>query len=73
MEIKTAIGQGIRRERERLNLSQEKLAELSGLDRTYISSIERGNRNISLEAFYHISKALKLSMTELIQKVEDEL
>lgn len=51
--------------REEKKLSQEKLAEFSGLDRTYISSVERGKRNISLKGLYSICQALELTLSDL--------
>ena len=59
------FGQRVRTLRESSNLSQEHLAELTGLDRTYISSIERGNRNIGLLNCARIANALNVDMTEL--------
>jgi transcriptional regulator with XRE-family HTH domain len=54
-------------------MSQEKLAEESGLHRTYISSIELGKRNISLANIHKIARALGVSMTELLRLCEDRL
>lgn len=60
------FGDKVRKERARLGLSQEKLALSTGLDRTYISGIERGRRNPSLKNIGRIASALKLSISELL-------
>lgn len=65
IDIKTRFGKAIRRRRRELDLSQEKLAEISGLHRTYISSIERGQRNPSLENIENLAKALDISISSL--------
>jgi len=49
----------------KIGISQEELAFQSGLDRTYISGIERGTRNPSLKNIEKIAKALKISPAEL--------
>jgi transcriptional regulator with XRE-family HTH domain len=54
-------------------MSQEKLAEESGLHRTYISSVELGRRNISIDNIHKIALALGVSMTELMRLCEDRL
>ena len=59
-EIQSIIPQLIRRLRLERNLSQEELAQLAGLDRTYISFIERGSRNISLKTLARVLCALKI-------------
>ena len=59
MEILEAFGNEIRRRRTALGLSQEDLAHLCDLHRTYIGSIERGDRNISLQNIVIIAKTLK--------------
>lgn len=64
--IKTSFGMRVRSIREASNMSQEKLAELSGLHRNYISDIERGRRNISIIAVYKIAKALDVKPGELL-------
>ncbi len=50
-------------------LSQEKLAELAGLHRTYIGSVERGERNVSIDNIELIAKALGTPAHELLREV----
>jgi transcriptional regulator with XRE-family HTH domain len=63
--IQNEFGEKIRKERIRLGWSQEKLGFETGLDRTYISGIERGERNPSLKNIQKIAKALKLDIKDL--------
>lgn len=69
METRTALlkkfGDNARSLRKEKDLSQEKLAELAGLDATYISGIERGKRNPSLVAIVQLAKALGVMPGEL--------
>lgn len=60
------LGDKVRAERSRLGLSQEQLAFKTGLDRTYISGIERGRRNPSLKNIGKIAKALKTDLSDLL-------
>jgi transcriptional regulator with XRE-family HTH domain len=53
--------------RKKKNLSQEKLAELAGLHRTYIGQIESGKRNIALKNIEKIAKALGVAVKDLFQ------
>ena len=59
------LGDNVRAKREARDLSQEKLAELADLDRTYISGIERGARNPTILSALRIAKALKTSVSDL--------
>lgn len=59
------FGDNVRARREAQDLSQEQLAERADLDRTYISGVERGVRNLSLISVVRIAKALKTSAAEL--------
>lgn len=68
--IKCQFGTIVRQLRTKRNLSQEKLAELTGLHRTYISEVERGDRNISLVNIYKISQALNIRLSELFGMME---
>jgi transcriptional regulator with XRE-family HTH domain len=61
------LGQAIRTQREQLGLSQEKLAEQCGFDRTYISMLERGKRNPSLLNLLKLAKGLKTSVSKLTE------
>ncbi len=60
--------QGMRRD---ANLSQEKLAELAGYDRTYISLLERGLRQPTLTTLFNIAKALNVTASFIVKAVED--
>jgi len=64
--ILTSFGCNVRKYRERKGISQERLAELCGLHRTYIGSTERGERNISLININKIAKALGTDISTLI-------
>jgi transcriptional regulator with XRE-family HTH domain len=61
------LGQAIRAQREQLGLSQEKLAEQCGFDRTYISMLERGKRNPSLLNLLKLAKGLQTSVSTLTE------
>jgi transcriptional regulator with XRE-family HTH domain len=61
------FGERIRSLRQNRGLSQERLAELAGVHRTYLSSLERGERNVSLDNIYAIADALGVSPAELFE------
>lgn len=65
-----AVGGAIREARGRLGVSQEKLAELCGLHRTYVGSVERGERNVSVLNLQRIGAALGASPAELLRRAE---
>lgn len=67
-DIKITFGIAIRKIRRSRALSQERLAEACGLHRTYISDIERGARNVSLENIEKISRGLKVRIVDLFEK-----
>lgn len=71
-DLAKIIGQRIRNYRTAQNLSQEKLAELSGCHPTYIGQIERGEKNATLETIGKISAALKVPLSQLFEKLGDE-
>lgn len=63
MDIRIEFGQRIKELRARSGMSQEVLAHRAGLDRTYISGVERGERNISIINIEKIAAALQVSVT----------
>ena len=64
------FGTQVRKLREDRGLSQEKLAELSGLHRTYIGGIERGERNVALLNILRLAKALRVQASDLLKGIE---
>lgn len=60
-----AFGNRVRALRNERDLSQEDLAHLAGLDRSYMGGVERGQRNVSLDNIHRIADALGLSPREL--------
>jgi len=65
VDIKKQFGLRVRKLRKDRNLSQEALALLADIDRTYIPSIEKGERNVSITIAAKIAKALTISIKEL--------
>jgi len=65
IDVKSIFGTAIRNQRIKLRISQEELAHRAGLHRTYISDVERGARNLSLESIDKLAKALELSLAAL--------
>ena len=70
MNLSKEFGDLLRRHREAANLSQERLADLSGLDRTFVSLLERGQRQPSLETVFRLCPALKIRPHEFVRQVE---
>ncbi len=68
--INQKIGMVIRKQRLLTHLSQEKLGEVTGLHRTYISDVERGKRNITIISLSKIAAALHISLSDLISEAE---
>lgn len=68
-KILVQFGQKIRYYRKKKKLSQEKLAELANLHRTYIGQIETGKRNIALKNIIKLAKALGVSTKDLMQDI----
>jgi transcriptional regulator with XRE-family HTH domain len=66
-EILASFGKRLQKLRTDRELSQEKLAEIAGFDRTYISLLERGIRNPSLINILRLAKALNISPEKLIK------
>ncbi len=65
-----AFGLTLRQFRTRIHYSQEKLAMISGLDRTYISLLERGQRQPTITTILQLALALDISSADLVEEVE---
>ncbi len=69
--IKQKFGKTIRYHRRLVGISQEELAARTELHRTYISEVERGERNISLINIIKISKGLGVNASTLFEEIEE--
>jgi len=63
------LGKRIRRLRNEHNLSQEKLADICDFDRTYISLVERGKRNLSFSNLCKFAHGLEVTVSELLRGI----
>ncbi|MGJ1266636.1 helix-turn-helix domain-containing protein [Sphingobacterium spiritivorum] len=70
-DVLIAFGNKIRELRIERKLSQEQLADLAGLHRTYIGMIERAEKNITLINIYKLSKALNVDMEEIFRNAHN--
>jgi transcriptional regulator with XRE-family HTH domain len=64
------FGTNVRTLREKRELSQEELAEIADLDRTYVGGLERGERNATLGSILRIAKALKTTASDLCEGID---
>ncbi len=69
--LQRILADNLKRVRAERGYSQEKLAEIVDLHRTYISGIERGTRNVSLRNIEKIARALDLPVMDLLTESED--
>jgi transcriptional regulator with XRE-family HTH domain len=65
-----AIGQALRDERERRGWSQEELSDRAGLDRTYLSGVERGQRSPNLRNLIRLTEALAIPLSRVLLAAE---
>jgi transcriptional regulator with XRE-family HTH domain len=65
-DIQERFGRKLRKLRLQKGISQENLAELAGLHRTYVSGVERGERNISLVNIERLARALAIPLADLM-------
>lgn len=70
MNIKQKVGLRIKELRKQLELSQEGLAYKSEVDRTYVTDVENGRRNVSLEILERLIKGLNVSFSEFFNSKE---
>ncbi|MDQ6838907.1 MAG: helix-turn-helix domain-containing protein [Actinomycetota bacterium] len=65
------FGDRVRSQRQGLGLSQEALADRSGIARAYVGSLEAGERNPSLETVARLAKALEVDAGDLVSGIQD--
>jgi transcriptional regulator with XRE-family HTH domain len=68
--LKSAFGKAVRNRRLASGISQEKLAELADIHRTYVGDVERGLRNIAIINMFRIAEALNTPLTSLVGDME---
>jgi transcriptional regulator with XRE-family HTH domain len=68
-DVRLRFGRRLRELRQQRNLSQEELAFRAGLHRTYLSSLERGERNVALLNIQKLAKAFDLRINELLEGI----
>lgn len=71
--LRKNVAKTIRKIRKQKQFSQEELAELANLDRTYISGVERNTRNITLDSLELIISALSISTEEFLSALAEQL
>jgi len=67
MDMRKLVGRNVRRVRLRKELTQEQLAEISGFNQQYISSLERGRRNPTVVTVYELATALGVTHLDLLR------
>jgi len=77
VKVEQAFGQILRHRRKDQNLSQQALAELAEIDRTYVSMLERGIRQPSLQVIIRLAQALRIRpesmVTDTLDLLDDRL
>jgi len=73
VQLAKAVGERIRHRRKARGLSQDDLALLSGIDRSYVGRIERGEVNITVEKLYIIARVLSCDPATLLPEIQDAL
>lgn len=66
MDEKEIVGRNVKGYREKLGLSQEALADVAGVHRTYVNQVEQGRINISIVNIFKFAKALKIEANLLL-------
>lgn len=72
LELERIFGDILRKRRSEIGISQEELAFLAGVDRTFVSRIERGIRQPSLRTLIGLGQALKISAADLVLEAETQ-
>jgi transcriptional regulator with XRE-family HTH domain len=67
IKARLLFASNLRQLREAKILSQEQLADIAGLHRTYVSSVERGERNVTIDSMEKLAEALDIDLRELLK------
>ena len=70
MDVRKLVGRNVRQYREKVGVSQEELAYRAGIDRTYVSGIERGIRNPTVLVLQDLASVLKVRPADLLADVD---
>ncbi len=70
--IEIRFGLAVRRHREKLGISQEAFADVVGIHRTYVSSVERGKVQVSIGIAQQLANALKVPLSRIWRELEQE-
>ena len=73
MKEATLFGQNLKEARKAANWSQEQLSEATGLHRTYVGSVERGERNPSLKAICSLARGLGIEAAALMSNLPNRV
>jgi len=73
MELDQVMGDVLRAARKERGLSQEALALEAGIERNYVSLIERGHNSPSIRMLFKLCKVLKVAPSELLQRAEESI
>ncbi|TAJ95576.1 MAG: XRE family transcriptional regulator [Reyranella sp.] len=72
MDIRRIFGANVRRYRVAAGLSQEAVAVKMGVDRAYVSGMERGQQNVTLLTMWHLAEALGVRPVDLLDEAVEE-
>ncbi|MDQ0513163.1 helix-turn-helix domain-containing protein [Ancylobacter amanitiformis] len=72
MDMRKLVGRNFARLRQAKDLTQEQVAERSGLSQQYLSGLERGRRNPTIITLYELARALDVSHVELVLPLDDK-
>jgi len=73
MDIRRIFGANVRRYRVAAGLSQEAVAVKMGVDRAYVSGMERGQQNVTLLTMWHLAEALGIRPADLLDETVEEV
>ncbi len=72
-KLREELATAVRRRRKKLKLSQEDIAEIAEIDRTYVSRLENGRVDISIAVAHKVAHALKTTLSQIIKETEKSL